>query len=85
MFGTTSVGAACERRGHILQVGAGRRKVGRIDGRVVVGAGAGQNLAPLFVPEEERLLLVGVVHVRNEDRAADVEAEDVVVDVGHAE
>ncbi len=50
--------------------------------RVVGSSGAGQNLAPLFVPEEERLLLVGVVDLGNVQRSANVEAVDVVVDVG---
>src|SRR6202022_990863 len=36
-------------------------------------------LAPLFIPEEERLLLIGVVNPRNIEWTSDVEAVDVVV------
>ena len=53
-----------------------------MDGVLNVCAGTVEDLAPFFVPEEEGLLSTGVVDVRNEERSADVAAEDVVVDGG---
>ena len=78
-IGHHQVGSRSERRRLVRQARARLGNVRRIDGVLHVGAGAGQDLAPLFVVEEERLLLVGVVHVRDIERPADVVAEDVVV------
>ena len=47
--------------------------------RAVVAGSHGGRLAPLLVEEEEALVLVGVVDMRNVDRAADIEAVDVVM------
>ncbi len=61
------------------QVLAGRREVRCRQVVLQVGRIALDQLAPLFVPEEEGLLAIRVVGVRDEKRAADVEAVDVVV------
>src|ERR1019366_10156489 len=68
--------------GNVGEILAGFGNVGSIDGVLYVGAGTVEDLAPFFVPEEECLPLAGVVDVRNEERSADVAAEDVVVDGG---
>ena len=72
--------------GTIRRVAAERRVVQRTAGG---GEECGRNrvrnrrigslneLAPLFVHEEEGLVALVVVDVRNDDRAADVSAEDV--------
>jgi len=75
-------GVECRR--DIGQVLAGDRAVSVVERGIVGSAGAGENLAPFLVDEEEGLLTAGVVDVRNKDGPADVSAVDVVVNVGQA-
>src|SRR3954454_3065671 len=44
-----------------------------------VGSISLDQLAPLFIPEEERLVPILVIQARNEKRATHVAAEDIVV------
>ncbi len=64
-FGTTRT---CWKRTwcYVVQILPSFRNVRRVEGLNVRGAAPDQNLAPFFIPEEERLLLVGVVDLGNE-------------------
>src|SRR4051812_21378184 len=71
-----------ELRSNILQACAGCRPVGQRECLRVCRSGAGEDLAPFLVPEEECLLTICVVYLRDEERSTDIAAEDVVVSIG---